>query len=109
MSTGRFCEIMRPWFMVMWWTIGAVSAYDAYLVVRYNDVILELERNPVCRYLIEQNDGDPALFLVAKATGTAVVLTVLLGIRACGDRSASAITASVATFQLSLLAYLALA
>jgi hypothetical protein len=40
--------------------VGGVSAYDGYLVVRTGNMIRDFEKNPVGRYLIDRNDGDPA-------------------------------------------------
>ena len=40
--------------------VGGVSAYDGYLVVRTGEMIRDFEKNPVGRYLIDRNNGDPA-------------------------------------------------
>jgi hypothetical protein len=86
--------------------VGGVSAYDGYLVVRTGNMIGDFERNPVGLRLIELNDGDPSLFLRAKAAGTVVVLTVLafLHVRSC--RLASPISLALVVFQLALLLFL---
>jgi len=93
-------------FAAIWLLIGAISAYDGYLVVKFSDSIREYEQNPVCRYLIEYADGELSLFLRTKAAGTLVVLSVLAGLYRYRWRWALTTTGSVAIFQLGLLVYL---
>lgn len=57
--------------------VGGSSAYDGYLVVRTGDMIRDFERNPVGRFLIDYNNGDPTLFLRVKAAGTVLALSAL--------------------------------
>jgi hypothetical protein len=86
--------------------IGGASAYDGYLVVRTGDMIRHFEKNPVGRYLIDRNDGDPALFLQVKAAGTIVALTALAALRKRSRRLAFPVAVSLVFFQSGLLIFL---
>lgn len=97
----------RPWaFPALLLFIGLVSCYDGYLVVRTGDLILDLEKNPIGVYLIEHNGGDPALFLIAKAAGTLLVVSVLGFLNRYFQRLAVPVTYSLAAFQSGLLCFL---
>lgn len=99
----------RQWqigFLLMWLFVGLVSAYDAWLVVKYWDSILELEKNPVCAYFIRIGDGQSDIFLRVKTSGTLTVLSILAGLYRNHRRVAWAVTGAVSCFQLGLLAYL---
>ena len=75
-----------PWdraamcFVGSWVFIAFVAVHDAYLVVLCRDVILDVEQNPIGRYLLRQDDGGVGLFLTVKAAGTAGVCTLLLSL-----------------------------
>ncbi|MGH7135295.1 MAG: hypothetical protein ACREHD_06105 [Pirellulales bacterium] len=97
---------MQISFLLMWLFVGLVSAYDAWLVVKYWDTILLLERNPVCAYFIRLGDGRSDIFLRAKTSGTLTVLSVLAGLYRNNRRLAYAVTGALSGFQLVLLAYL---
>lgn len=99
----------RLLFPAAWTFIGAVSAYDAWLVRLYEVCILEVELNPMAWYLIKLSHGDVTGFLWAKALGTAVVLTVLAALYACLPRLARPVTTAVSLFQLLLFLFLTFA
>jgi len=86
--------------------IGGASAYDGYLVVRTGEMIRDFEKNPVGRYLIDRNDGDPALFLRVKAAGTIVSLTALAALRKRSRRLADPVAVGLVFFQSGLLIFL---
>src|SRR5262245_52914142 len=62
-----------PQFFVLWQIIGCVSAYDAFLAMKYRNELSEMEQNPLGQLLLMLNDGDPALFLGVKFLGTTMV------------------------------------
>lgn len=95
-------------FHFLWLFIGLVSAFDAYLVLRYEDLIYYLECNPVGRFLLEVDPRRPALFVGTKFLGTIVVLYLLLGIYHSNQRVGRWMAASIAVFQLLLLGWLVL-
>lgn len=99
----------RIWFSFMWFFVGIVSTYDAYLGVRYWESMPNMERNPVCLYLIEQANGDATLFLGCKAVGTVLVLTAMALFYIRNPRFAQCIAWGVFSFQFGLLLYLTLA
>jgi hypothetical protein len=100
--------IRRVWFPTLWLFIGIVSAIDCFLLYRFRHLIQEVEENPVGRYLIEIDGGNVTVFLLTKLAGTVVVMTVLAGLYVYCRRWSLAITGSIASFQLSLLVYVAL-
>ena len=86
--------------------VGASSAYDGYLVVRTGDMIEQFERNPVGKYLIHFNNGDPSIFLRVKAAGTVLALFALSVLHRRSRRLASPVEMGLVLFQSGLLFYL---
>jgi len=86
--------------------VGGSSAYDGYLVVRTGDMIRDFERNPVGRFLIDYNNGDPTLFLRVKAAGTVLALSALSLLHRRSLRLASPVELALVVFQSGLLCYL---
>jgi hypothetical protein len=86
--------------------VGGVSAYDGYLVIRTGEVIRDFKKNPVGRYLIDCNDGDPSFFLRVKAAGTIVALTALAVLRKRSRRLAGPVTVGLVFCQSGLLIFL---
>lgn len=86
--------------------IAMVSVHDAMLVVLNDEVIVEMEQNPLGRRLIELQHGEVWLFVLLKLAGTAVVGAVLLTLYRRQQRWAFTIAAALALFQTFLLAYL---
>jgi hypothetical protein len=86
--------------------VGGVSAYDGYLVVRTGQMIRDFEKNPIGRYLIDCNNGNPALFLRVKAAGTIVALTALALLRKRSRRLAGPVAVGLVFFQSGLIIYL---
>jgi hypothetical protein len=44
--------VRRLWFPALWSFIGLVSAIDSYFVVRFRELLPDLEENPLGQYLI---------------------------------------------------------
>jgi hypothetical protein len=86
--------------------VGAVSLYDGYLVIRTGADIVEFEKNPVGSFLLAQNHGDPTLFLMSKAVGTAIVLAVLTVLYRRSQRLALPVASALMLFQAGLLVFL---
>lgn len=99
----------RTWYTVMCTFVAVVSCYDAWLVVRFSDSILELEQNPVGRFLIQIDGGDVGLFVATKLIGTLVVVASLAGIYVLSKRFAYPIAGGVSVFQAALSCYLSMA
>jgi hypothetical protein len=95
-------------FGCMTWMIAAVSVHDAMLVVINQDVIAQVERNPIGRWLIAQQGGEVGLFLLAKLCGTALVCAVLITLYQRRRGMALSIAAALTCFQLGLLLFLSL-
>ncbi len=86
--------------------IAVVSVHDAVLVLIHREVIGQLERNPLGRWLIRLQGGDIWLFVLLKLAGTALVCSLLVKWYQYRPRVAVAVAATVACFQLCLLLYL---
>ncbi len=96
-----------PRFFVLWQIISCISAYDAFLAMKYRDELFPMEQNLMGRLLLTLNDGDPALFLVVKFLGTTMVLGILANLYHIRPQWGMTIAKCVAAFQVALLAYLA--
>lgn len=93
-------------FDVLCWIVITISAIDMYWLSKNKDGIVESEKNPIGRYLIELDDGDVSLFIFWKFMGTFTVIYFLQQYFMKRSRTALLIVAAVATFQLLLLSYL---
>jgi len=100
---SSICTVMFTTVLIF---VAGVSAYDGYLVVRTGGMIRDFEKNPIGRYLIDRNDGDPALFLRVKAAGTIVALTALAALRKRSRRLAYPVAVGLVFFQSGLLIFL---
>ena len=86
--------------------IVCVSIYDTYLILIYPDGILSGELNPMCRFLIRQDQSYFSWFIGGKLIGNIMVVGVLLGLYYFRFRHVLTVAKGVAFFQLSLLAFL---
>jgi hypothetical protein len=105
-STENKSGHWTPLFMTALIFVGAVSAYDSYLVVRTGDMIEDFEKNPVGLYLIHIDNGNTSVFLRVKAAGTLLALCALSYLHRRSSRLASPITFGLFAFQTGLLIFL---
>lgn len=89
-----------------WVFIGAVSCFDAYLIVKFKDTLPMMELNPLGSLLLELDGGEPSLFVAAKFLGTMLVLGILFALRQKNRRMAGITAGSIAVFQFCLLMFL---
>ena len=68
----------KYYYAAMWLIIGIISSIDIYWAITNQDMMMELEENPVGRYLIEKDDGSIALFMCVKVAGTVIALGSLV-------------------------------
>lgn len=54
--------------------IAAISLYDIYWSFKTQEILYEVEQNPIGRWLIAADSGDVALFMTLKTLGTMIVL-----------------------------------
>lgn len=101
----------RPgrWYNLVIGFIAAVSVYDAALVIWCANVIAFTEQNPVGRYLIAINGGDPTLFVLLKLAGTTLTVLALRQLFRQFRHLAVPVATGVASVQMSLLLYLSFA
>ncbi|MBS0262028.1 MAG: hypothetical protein JSS02_08720 [Planctomycetes bacterium] len=100
--------VQRVWFPVLWSFIAAVSAFDTFLTIRFEDLMSVVERNAVGRFLIDLDNGGIGLFVRTKIAGTVIVLIALVALHLYQRRWARPVTIALAAFQFGLLSYLAL-
>jgi len=62
----------------LWLFIGFASAVDIYTSIKTQEYLIDLELNPVGRWLIQQDGGDIALFMGVKTAGTTLALGILV-------------------------------
>jgi hypothetical protein len=93
--------------LIIW--ILAVSAYDTYLVAIYRSIIGDLERNPVCMFLIRLDPTHLTWFVAGKCVGNLLVVLCLVLLHKFRYKHAMLVATSIGCSQLLLFAYLCLA
>jgi hypothetical protein len=117
LQTSLGCWLTSPWaaaisVAVMLWLIGSVSAFDAFLTLRYQESLSNMELNPICRWIMQLRFNKPvegeavALFLGLKMIGTVNVLIIIKMLFLWRPHWGLAVGAGVTAFQLMLAAYL---
>ena len=96
----------KYYYAVMWLAIGIISSIDIYWAIVNQDMIMELEENPIGRYLIEKDDGSVALFMCIKVTGTVIALGSLVVLYHWKKKYAWPIIIALTIAQFWLLNYL---
>lgn len=101
-------ERCRSWptFFVLWLVIGVVSAYDAFLAMKYRIDLPLMEQNLIGRALLELDGDGPAMFLGVKFVGTITVLGVLANLYHVRPQWAMTVAYGVSAFQIGLVMYL---
>lgn len=95
-----------PRFFILWQVIGIVSAYDAFLAMKYREELPYIESNFIGQLLLIINGDDPAVFLGVKFVGTVMVLGILANLYHTRPQWAMAVAYGVAAFQVGLCFYL---
>ena len=92
-------------YATLWLFIGWVSAYDAYLNLRY-PVTAQVEENPVAKWILEASSDDVPLLIGLKFAGTLACHGLLVVVYLIRKRTAMLIAAGVASVQAMVLVYL---
>jgi hypothetical protein len=94
-------------FVIAWLIIIAVASYDTFLTAKNSAVILDVELNPLGKYLME-SPGGVALFIGLKTAGLglALLLATALWEKESFRRKLLGCCYAVAAFKLALLAFL---
>ena len=106
-AMGRSLKSRKAFLGCLLFIVG-VSIYDSYLVALYPLTILEDERNPICKMLIQKDPLYLSWFLAGKFIGNLIVVGSLALMSWIGYRRIMAVTFGVTLFQAGLLAYLTL-
>jgi hypothetical protein len=93
-------------FLLMWLTIIGISVHDGFLVLSNRIWMVQLELNPIGRWLIFCNDGDIWFLLAAKLVGTHIASSILLWFYWLRPRLGWPVCAAVCLLQLMLLIFL---
>lgn len=93
-------------FLILWIIIGLISGYDCYWLVKNQEVLAQVEKNPVGLWLIHLDQGDVALFAAAKLTGTVIVLGILTLMLHWKPKWAMTVAFALAIQQIILFFYL---
>lgn len=102
-----FCLDFRlAYFAACCICVGAVSVHDSILIILNDDVIFEVEQNPIGRWLIAIQNGSVHLFVATKLIGTALVCASLVTLHQHAQRIALAVASGLSIFQCILLIYL---
>jgi len=96
-------------FPGLWLFIALVSAFDAYLTIKFQEHLCHLESNPLARMLLQVEGWNPSLLIGSKFFGSILVLGILTILHLQNRRVGLLVTAALASFQLWLLGYLVLA
>jgi len=99
----RRWQLWFPAFIVI---IAAVSLYDTYLIIRFEEVIYMMESNPMGRWLLEMAGGQVGVFVRVKLAGTLLVLSTLMFMWRWRAPMLFPITTSIASYQSCLMIYL---
>jgi len=96
----------KYYYAVMWMAIGIISSVDVYWAIANQDMMMELEENPIGRYLIGLDGGSIALFMSLKVAGTIIALGALVFLYHWKQQYAWPIIVTLTVAQFFLLSYL---
>lgn len=92
--------------------IGAVSAYDIFLTIKYFESLPSMELNPIGRWMMSLDSGPEcdldqiSCFIACKFAGNFIALSVIEALCSWKRYMATAVAFAVACFQLMLLYFL---
>lgn len=106
-TVRRICEERNPLvFLGCCLFIALVGILDTWLVVIHPETIFDMEKNPICLFLLQQDPNNMFVFVTAKLIGILIVLCVLTGLFRYWKKYAMHVTLAITFFQFSLVCYL---
>jgi len=96
----------KYYYAVMWMAIGIISSIDVYWAIVNQDMMMEVEENPVGRYLMGMKGGGIALFMSVKVAGTIIALGALVFLYHWKQKYAWPTIITITIAQFFLLSYL---
>lgn len=110
-------QILISWIAAIVYVtvVGMVAAYDIVLTIRYANFLVQLEENPIGRWIMNLKhdtiyniEATPniAPFIVLKVIGTLIVLGVIIALMRWRTHVGHLVGLGVSGFQLGLAAYL---
>lgn len=91
---------------LLWMFIALVSTVDTYLSVKFPIFLNALEENPIGRFLLQADSGDPALLVSAKFFSGMLVMSVLILSHRWYSQLCRVLSITLSLFQVWLLGYL---
>src|SRR5260221_12032168 len=100
-------SLAAPWpagcqnliFPGLWLLIGAISAIDTYLTVKFRESLIFLESNPIANMLLDLDKGDASLLIGFKFMGSTVALGILAALYLRNRRIGLMVSSGLACFQ----------
>ena len=99
-------KINNIFFWMVFTIVLSISAFDLYLIIRFQHVLHETESNVLGVWLIELDSGSVALFSAVKMFGTCFSLMIWKKILLKSPLQGYIIGLSLLTFQLFLFCWL---
>jgi hypothetical protein len=99
-------KIQNSFFWFVFIAILSIGAVDLYLIIRFQQVIINEEKNPIGVWLIEMDNGSIALFSAAKMFGTCLSLMIWKKIFLSNAVKGFIVGSALLVFQLFLLYYI---
>ena len=90
-------------FLFVW--VWLVSMVDHYLTIKLSHTIMQEERNPIGRWLLEVDGGNPALFMTIKMMCLWIIFLCCLKIYQWKPRNCLIVLSFLALAQLLLVFY----
>lgn len=103
---GVFAKLFDALFIILLLFIPIVSSIDIYWSIHNQSELINVEKNPLGRYLINADGGSIGLFMSFKALGTVLVFGILILLYKYRKKWAWAAIITIATIQFLLLIYL---
>jgi hypothetical protein len=105
-SEGLKAISLKLIFALQWLVIGAISSYDCYLSIKFQDQLHHNEMNPLGKLLLDLDGGNVALFMGLKFFTTIIVLGVLVLLYDRKPGLAHKVITPVLLFQVCLLLFM---
>ena len=99
-------KLFSALFVLLLLFISSVSAIDTYWSIKNQDDLINVEKNPVGKWLINADNGSVALFMALKSLGTVLVFGILCLLYKRRKKIAWSAIITLSIIQFCLLIYL---
>ena len=105
-ALGVCARLSDIFFISLLIFISVVSSIDIYWSIHNQSELINVEKNPIGKYLINADNGSVGLFMASKSTGTILVCGILLLLYKYRKKWAWCAIITIAITQLLVLTYL---